>query len=112
MADKLKPCPFCGGEATLVKDIYNDQLYNYVICSNDDCNANTGRCDTEDEAITKWNNRPSPWHTGKPTENGCYLLECKIGNSENTYFTTDYWNNEVGYWTVNRVIRWQKIEED
>ena len=59
MKDKLKPCPFCGGEATLVEDIYNDQLYNYVICSNDDCNANTGRCDTEDEAITKWNKRVS-----------------------------------------------------
>lgn len=54
----------------------------------------------------------SPWHTGTPTEEGWYLLECGIGNSENTYFTTDYWNNEVGYWTVNRVIRWQKIEED
>lgn len=54
----------------------------------------------------------SPWHTGTPTEEGRYLLECGIGNSENTYFTTDYWNNEVGYWTVNRVIRWQKIKED
>ncbi len=56
---KLRPCPFCGGDATLIEDIYNDQLYNYVICSNDDCNANTGRCDTEDEAITKWNKRVS-----------------------------------------------------
>ena len=54
----------------------------------------------------------SPWHTGKPTENGWYLLECNIGNSENTYFTTDYWNDTIEYWTVNRVIRWQKIDED
>lgn len=112
MADKLKPCPFCGGEGTLVEDIYNDHLYNYAICSNDYCNANTGRCDTEDEAITKWNNRPSPWHTGTPTENGWYLLECNIGNSDGTYYATDHWDNEVGYWTVNRVIRWQKIKED
>lgn len=64
MAYELKSCPFCGGEATLVEDIYNDQLYNYVICSNDDCNANTGRCDTQDEAIAKWNNRPSLWNVG------------------------------------------------
>ena len=59
------------------------------ICSNDDCNANTGRCDTEDEAIEKWNNRwmipceegetEGNWHTGTPTENGWYLLECSIG---------------------------------
>ena len=54
----------------------------------------------------------SPWHTGTPTEEGWYLLECNIGNSDGTYYATDHWNNEVGYWTVNRVIRWQKIEED
>lgn len=52
------------------------------------------------------------WHTGTPTEEGWYLLECNIGNSDETYYATDYWNNEVGYWTVNRVIRWQKIDED
>ncbi len=47
------------------------------------------------------------WHTGTPTEEGWYVLEC--GNSEHTYYTTDYWSNKVKYWTVNRVIRWQKI---
>ena len=56
---ELKPCPFCGEEATLVEDIYDDRLFSYVICSNDNCNANTGRCDTKDEAIAKWNNRVS-----------------------------------------------------
>ena len=50
------------------------------------------------------------WHTGTPTENGWYLLECRIGNSGGTYYDIDHWNNVVGYWTVNRVIRWQKIE--
>lgn len=50
----------------------------------------------------------SNWHKGTPTEEGWYVLEC--GNSEHTYYTTDYWSNKVNYWTVNRVIRWQKIE--
>ena len=53
----------------------------------------------------------NPWHTGTPVEDGWYLLECNIGNSDATYYVTDYWSNEVGYWTVNRVIRWQKIEK-
>lgn len=59
-----------------------------------------------------WVKPQGDWHTGTPTEEGWYLLECNIGNSDGTYYATDYWNNEVGYWTVNRVIRWQKIEED
>ena len=108
MADKLELCPFCGGEATLVEDIYNDQLYNYVICSNDDCNANTGRCDTEDEAITKWNKRANPWHTGTPTDEGLYLCaseykDCKYGLA--------YWDG-IGFRTeqIARIIAWQKIE--
>ena len=50
------------------------------------------------------------WHTGTPTEEGWYLLECSIDNSDEIYYVTDYWNNEVGYWIYNRVIRWQKIE--
>ena len=54
----------------------------------------------------------SPWHTGTPTENGWYLLECGIGGSDETYYATDYWDNKVGYWTVNRVVRWRKIKED
>ena len=111
MADKLLPCPFCGGEATLVEDIYNDQLYNYVICSNDDCNANTGRCDTEDEAITKWNNRPSPWHTGEPTEEGWYLFSYKY--LDTIRYGTDCFLD--GKWVFNpaldeKMLAWQKIE--
>ena len=62
------------------------------------------------EILTELNDKDSDWHTGTPTEEGWYLLECNIGNSDGTYYATDYWNNEVGYWTVNGVIRWQKIE--
>ena len=38
MSDKLKPCPFCGGEATFA--YFNDTCESVsVICSN--CNAHT-----------------------------------------------------------------------
>jgi len=104
---KLKRCPFCGGEATLVEDIYNDQLYNYVICTNDDCNANTGRCSTEDEAITKWNNR-SNWHTGTPTEEGWYL--CKCINPATAKYVTDYYTGKGWeYFFEDDYSAWQKI---
>ena len=110
MDDKLLHCPFCGGEARILTDMQDTTTPVFsVVC--DECESITYFGDVLDKegTVEAWNNRPSPWHTGKPTENGCYLLECKIGNSENTYFTTDHWSDTVGYWTVNGVIRWQKI---
>ena len=113
---ELKKCPFCGGEATLVGAVYNDQHYNYVICSNDDCNANTGRCDTKDEAIAKWNTRPNPWHTGTPTEDGWYLVAFNYEFEEGVRYTTDYFKD--GKWAfpmvrdISKVVKWQKIEDE
>lgn len=114
---ELKPCPFCGGEATLVEDIFNDRLYNYVICSNDDCDANTGRCDTEDEAITKWNNRTSSWHTGTPTEEGWYLLKMVDEYGRITYGTNYLRNGIKGMeWKYaffgHVIIKWQSIQDE
>ena len=68
MADvKLKPCPFCGGEATLFKDNYNRFG---IMCEN--CNLYLGielecdeelfdgwraRIETPDEVVEAWNRR-------------------------------------------------------
>ena len=60
MADKLKPCPFCGGEAEFKK---NDFGF-YVICP--ECMCSTQTYSMDDDAISTWNNRPTPWHTGTP----------------------------------------------
>ena len=50
MADtKLKPCPFCGGEAHFVN---ND---NWIACG--DCGAETSYFDTKEEATEAWNRR-------------------------------------------------------
>lgn len=58
MAD-LKPCPFCGGEAEIVKAHSNTTEYPYVVvCKNDLCNASVGKFSTSREkAIEAWNTR-------------------------------------------------------
>lgn len=51
--EKLKPCPFCGGQA---ETNYGRFDYNYfgVHCNN--CDAYVSDCDSEG-AIEKWNRR-------------------------------------------------------
>ena len=58
--DKLKPCPFCGGEAELFKD-QHDTLkigYDYFVwCCDVECNGGTDEYTKSDLAIKKWNTR-------------------------------------------------------
>ena len=49
---KLKPCPFCGGEASMY--IAYDDGY-YVCC--DECGCGLPVYNTEEEAIEAWNKR-------------------------------------------------------
>ena len=57
MNKKLKPCPFCGGEA----DLINDYLYEkwYAGCHNGKCavQPDTYIHGTPDSAIKAWNTR-------------------------------------------------------
>lgn len=60
MAD-LKPCPFCGGNAELIKDHWNGIVY--VKCKECDCRC--GRIGVSedysatDKAVEAWNKRKS-----------------------------------------------------
>lgn len=52
--EKLKPCPFCGGEARLIIK-YNQYL---VICDGDLwCDAKQGWFSNKSNAISAWNRR-------------------------------------------------------
>ena len=61
MNDKLKPCPFCGNEPTLIvyrgKDGWRDRYA--VLCRYDDggCGAESGWYHYEEETIEAWNRR-------------------------------------------------------
>ena len=51
MGDRLKPCPFCGGEASIYEEIPDGYI---VQCH--DCCGQTGIM-TKEHAITAWNAR-------------------------------------------------------
>ncbi len=57
MSEKLKLCPFCGGEAELRK--YPDDSWD-VTCKNKNCNrvVMTAITQTKERAIELWNKRP------------------------------------------------------
>lgn len=109
---ELKRCPFCGGEAGIIK--YMDGTY-CVECKNDNCNmiAMTVLADTEARAVEIWNTRPNPWHTGTPTEEGWYLLKIKSDDEivyDTNYLTPCVYGMDWRY-AHEEIIEWQKIEE-
>ena len=54
---KLLPCPFCGGEAKMLKFPHCERKY-VVICENESCMASVGVYSiTKEDAINKWNTR-------------------------------------------------------
>ena len=57
----LKPCPFCGGKASLFSCKQPDGSITYEVdCENDgcECSACTAMHDTPEEAAAVWNKRP------------------------------------------------------
>lgn len=56
----------------------------------------------------------SNWHTGKPTEEGWYLVAFNYEDEEGVRYTTDYFKD--GKWAfpmvrdISKLRAWQKIE--
>ena len=53
--ERVKPCPFCGGEAEIIKAHFFGG-YQYA-CRCVDCVAQSAFCGTKEEAVTEWNRR-------------------------------------------------------
>jgi len=58
----IKPCPFCGGNGTIIHDTYTNNVEcSYVMCEN--CQARgvkiivSARYCSDEEAVEKWNRR-------------------------------------------------------
>ena len=76
MTDKLKPCPFCGGEAGLneVEDGHGGLSGAYVVCLNG--------CNVQATPIT-WNTRADDW---QPIETAPKDVKNIIGMNGNSIF--------------------------
>ena len=111
MADKLLPCPFCGGDAEVFhsSDCEEDEEYS-IYCGK--CYCSTEKVCTYGEAVNLWNNRPSNWHTGTPTEEGWYLVTS--GGNNSASYDIGKWDGEsfcyMEYLNSADVVAWQKIE--
>lgn len=55
MKFELKPCPFCGGQARVTGQLFQDMILYYTIC--DHCRAETKKQATMQEAADAWNRR-------------------------------------------------------
>lgn len=83
----LKPCPFCGGEASVkyVTSVAGVPDGYWISCDNDDCRddieCSTNAFDTEVEAIAAWNHRAE--RTCRMIDNGAELCcsECDYRHS-------------------------------
>ena len=91
---KLKPCPFCGGQAVNEQDghpIYCGSCYSsmpYGICEND--------------MVTLWNTRTNGWVDSPltPNESGRYTVNSSYGVRD-AYFTSGFTHGDY---------RWQDCE--
>ena len=119
---ELKPCPFCGGEAVYearfcnMKCVPNEDegIYHFVACKNRCINSLWVRGTSKEEAFTKWNTRPSDWHTGIPTDkNGLFLIQTKGKNLFIVKWQNGFWDDINGDDCLEdgEIVKWQKIEE-
>lgn len=58
MTDRLKPCPFCGGKATVEVDTIGKGAFLYsVVCDELDCVAQRKYYMSREQAVKDWNTR-------------------------------------------------------
>ena len=93
MSKELKPCPFCGGVPYI-----NDELRaeDCICVQCQECFSESTPMETDAEAITAWNTRPSPWIEIKSEDDlPGRMTEC-VGDIDGG--TQKLYYNEKGEW--------------
>ena len=93
MQNKLLPCPFCGGEAKLIKHfiVALDTEYRQVFCTSCCAKRPVEKFFTEEEAIKHWNTR-------KPMERIVERLEERHKFYENRFEEMSGTDRDVEDW--------------
>ena len=90
MQNKLLPCPFCGGEAKLIKHfiVALDTEYRQVFCTSCCAKRPVEKFFTEEEAIKHWNTR-------KPMERIVEQLEESMNEAKNLWDDDEYYTGQA-----------------
>lgn len=94
MAD-LKPCPFCGGEATIYKKLYKGQFYLGAMCKN------TAFCCTLAPVYIDDNEAIEAWNTRKPEE----TVVAKLKELEKEKLEMYEWEGQTAVLEAISVVR-------
>ncbi|MFI3254420.1 MAG: Lar family restriction alleviation protein [Eubacteriales bacterium] len=108
MTEKLKPCPFCGGEASLYE--YN-RVQHSVECDN--CKVGQPIFTTEVEAWSKWNTRTTNWNKYpevKPEDRQSVLIVHDEGDDNLLPHELPYYY--VAWYDQMSNMFWGRPEED
>jgi Lar family restriction alleviation protein len=99
MTTKLKPCPFCGGEATVSYEKFFETYH--VGCEDNGCPVIAGTDgDSEEDAIGRWNRRASGWRSCKdshPEIGQTVLIALKPSSHSELYHLLSAEYEEHGY---------------
>ncbi len=120
MADELKPCPFCGGEAEIINQHDPDAVVHSARCLR--CGTKTVPFLREEDAIMRWNTRyertcgyvPSETqlvHAATVIENGAVVSVCEIERIDGAFNMSvstiaPYENRGYASDCVRRAVLW------
>ena len=127
MTNKLKPCPFCGGNNVGFNECKGlEDCSNFEECSNAGyyavvCDANNGGCgsasgyrQTAEEAAAVWNRRTSGWVSVEdrlPKELETVVVHTKKGYTFNARLSNGEWFGECARMQGSDVTHWMPLPE-
>lgn len=97
---KLKPCPFCGNEAEVIKAHSSFLLPYTVVCTTEECGASVGKFRrTREEAVGAWNTR-------KPIEK---IVERLEEESNNDLYSSE---RQIGFEMAIEIVKQEGCKVD